>query len=61
MIGIELGVEDLANMRFGISPLSETVHSLRALSDPAQHTLHLSWLRAIRTRLDPGDLALLNR
>jgi DNA-binding transcriptional ArsR family regulator len=59
MIRIELGVEDLANMRFGISPLAEAVRSLRALSDPAQHTLHLPWLRRIRGRLDPGDAALL--
>lgn len=59
MIRIELGVEDLANTRFGISPLAETVHSLRALSDPAEHTLHLPWLRAIRGRLDAGDRKLL--
>lgn len=59
MIRIELGVEDLANMRFGISPLSEAVFSLRALSDPAQHTLHLPWLRATRGRLDSADIVLL--
>jgi DNA-binding transcriptional ArsR family regulator len=59
MIRIELGVEDLANTRFGISPLAETVRSLRALTDPSQHTLYLPWLRAIRARLDPGDLGLL--
>jgi DNA-binding transcriptional ArsR family regulator len=59
MIRIELGVEDLANTRFGISPLAETVHSLRALSDPAEHTLHLPWLRAVRGRLDAGDMKLL--
>ena len=59
MITIELGVEDLANTRFGISPLGEAVHSLRALSDPSQHTLHLPWLRAIRGQLDAGDSELL--
>lgn len=59
MIRIELGIEDLANMRFGISPLSEAVRSLRAFSDPMQHTLHLPWLRAIRPRLDATDVALL--
>jgi hypothetical protein len=41
MIRIELGVEDLANTRFAISPLSETVFSLWALTDPSRHTLHL--------------------
>jgi DNA-binding transcriptional ArsR family regulator len=59
MIRFELGVEDLANMRFGISPLSETVRSLRALSDPAEHTMHLPWLRAVRGQLDPDDIVLL--
>jgi DNA-binding transcriptional ArsR family regulator len=59
MIRLELGVEDLANTRFGISPLAETVRSLRALSDPAQHTLHLPWLRTLRHRVDADDLALL--
>lgn len=59
MIRIELGVEDLANTRFGISPLAETVLSLRALVDPSQHTLHLPWLRAVGTRLDASDAHLL--
>jgi DNA-binding transcriptional ArsR family regulator len=59
MIRIQLDVEDLANTRFGISPLSEAVRSLRALSDPSQHTLHLPWLRAVRRHLEPGDRELL--
>jgi hypothetical protein len=59
MIRIELGVEDLANTRFAISPLAETVRSLRALCDPSQHTLHLPWLRAVRGRLGAGDGELL--
>jgi hypothetical protein len=59
MIRIELGVEDLANTRFAISPLAETVLSLRALVDPSQHTLQLPWLRAVDTRLDARDSHLL--
>ena len=59
MIRIELSVDDLASTRFGISPLTETVLSLRALADPAQHTLHLPWLRALPERLRPDDLRLL--
>ena len=35
MIRLELGVEDLADTRFGISPLTETVFSLWALTDPS--------------------------
>jgi hypothetical protein len=59
MIRLELGVEDLANTRFGISPLTETVFSLWALSDPSRHTLHLPWLRTVRGRLSPTDADLL--
>src|SRR5437588_4388095 len=60
MVRIELGVEDLANTRFGISPLTDTVFSLWALSDPSRHTLHLPWLRAIRGHLDEADAAVLH-
>ncbi len=60
MITIELSVEDLANTRFAISPLGEAVRSLRALSDPSQHTLHLPWLRDVRERLDDQDHAMLH-
>jgi DNA-binding transcriptional ArsR family regulator len=60
MVRIELGVEDLANTRFGISPLAETVFSLWALTDPSRHTLHLPWLRATRGHLDADDTRLLS-
>ena len=60
MIRIELGVEDLANMRFGISPLAETVFSLWALTDPSRHTVQLPWLRAIRGNTDPDGTRLLH-
>src|ERR1019366_8600951 len=60
MVRIELGVEDLANTRFGISPLTETVFSIWALTDPSRHTLHLPWLRTARGYLDPDDARLLS-
>ena len=59
MIRIELGVDDLADTRFGISPLTETVFSLWALTDPSRHTLHLPWLRAVHGELEPTDARLL--
>jgi DNA-binding transcriptional ArsR family regulator len=59
MVRFELGVADLAWTRFGISPLAETVRSLRAVSDPSFHTLHLPWLRSIRPRLEDLDMGLL--
>lgn len=58
MVRIQLGVEDLANTHFGISPMAEAVRSLRVLSDPSHHTLHLPWLRTVRGQLDPADIEL---
>ncbi|MEV0199124.1 ArsR family transcriptional regulator [Nonomuraea sp. NPDC050691] len=57
MISYELGVEDLADTRFAISPLCETVFSLRVLRDPGLHALHLPWRRATLGKLDPADVA----
>lgn len=59
MIRFRLSVEDLANTRFAISPLLETVFSVWALRDPGRYALHLPWLRAIRPRLDTLDTRLL--
>ncbi|MGN9839729.1 ArsR/SmtB family transcription factor [Nonomuraea sp. H19] len=56
MISYELGVEDLADTRFAISPLSETVTSLRVLRDPGLHVLHLPWRRAVLGELDATDV-----
>lgn len=60
MLRLELGVDDLADTRFGISPLTETVFSLWALTDPSRHTLHLPWIRAVRGQLDDADARLLS-
>jgi hypothetical protein len=59
MVRFELGVEDLARTRFGISPLTETVCSVVAVSDPSWHTLHLPWLRGVRPGLARVDMSLL--
>ena len=59
MVRFELGVEDLASTRFGISPLTETVCSLVAVSDPSYHALHLPWVRSARRCLDRLDAPLL--
>ncbi|MEV0778997.1 helix-turn-helix domain-containing protein [Streptomyces sp. NPDC050428] len=47
MISYELGVEDLADTRFALSPLNETVFSLRVLRDPGLSALHLPWRRSV--------------
>ncbi|MGC3860808.1 ArsR family transcriptional regulator [Micromonospora chersina] len=59
MISFELGVEDLADTRFGISPIHETVLSLRVLREPGLYALHLPWRRSVLGRLDGIDTALL--
>jgi hypothetical protein len=59
MIIFRLSVEDLANTRFAISPLTETVCSVWALSDPGRYALHLPWLRSVRPGLAGLDTRLL--
>ncbi|MET8158590.1 DUF5937 family protein [Sphaerisporangium sp. NPDC005289] len=49
--------DDLARLRFAFSPLWEVVASLRVLSAPARHSVHLPWLRAVKPRLGELDLS----
>ncbi|MFH8887727.1 ArsR family transcriptional regulator [Streptomyces sp. NPDC017949] len=53
MITFELGVEDLADTRFALSPMYETVLSLRVLREPGLSALHLPWRRSVLG--GPGD------
>lgn len=59
MIRVELGVEDLADTRFAISPLAETVFSLWELTAASGSVLHQPWLHAARRRLDRLDTGVL--
>ncbi|WP_331766175.1 ArsR family transcriptional regulator [Embleya sp. NBC_00896] len=59
MISFGLGVEDLADTRFALSPLHETVLSLRVLREPGLSALHLPWRRSVLGRLDALDTDLL--
>jgi DNA-binding transcriptional ArsR family regulator len=59
MISFELGVEDLADTRFALSPLHETVISLRVLREPGLYALHLPWRRSVLGQLTGLDTALL--
>ncbi|GAA0612830.1 DUF5937 family protein [Streptomyces crystallinus] len=54
-----LDVEDLADTRFALSPLHETVVSLRVLRDPGLSALHLPWRRRVLDRLGALDTSLL--
>ncbi|WP_281154694.1 helix-turn-helix domain-containing protein [Streptomyces sp. HYC2] len=59
MISFVLGVEDLADTRFALSPLHETLFSLRVLQDPGLSALHLPWRRSVLGRLGTLDTGLL--
>ncbi|QIB47268.1 ArsR/SmtB family transcription factor [Streptomyces aureoverticillatus] len=59
MISFVLGVEDLADTRFAVSPLQETVLSLRVLRDPGLSALHLPWHRSVLPGLGALDTDLL--
>ncbi|MFJ3881018.1 DUF5937 family protein [Streptomyces sp. NPDC090077] len=60
MIEIVLGVDDLTSIRFAVSPLQETCHSLWALRDPGDFPLHLRWLRRVRELLPELDGEILS-
>ncbi|MFC5182052.1 ArsR/SmtB family transcription factor [Actinomadura harenae] len=62
MYEFRLGVQDLAETSFGMSPLFELVFSLRSRLQPARNPEHLSWVRetaAAYARLDTGLLDVL--
>jgi len=56
---VQFDVTDLAEIRFGISPIAETVTSLWALDDPARHAIHLPWIKQARPLVGRHDLGLL--
>jgi DNA-binding transcriptional ArsR family regulator len=56
MITFHFGADALAHVRFAISPLLETIRSVRVLDDPAAQALHLPWV--IQTRRLAEDLEL---
>src|SRR5690242_14310102 len=60
MVTLRLGPEDVANLRFAISPLMELHNSVRALEHPEAKTLHLPWVAATRERVADLDMALLH-
>src|SRR3954471_15201011 len=58
MATYEFGIEDLARLRFAISPMWEVVASLRRLRDPAGAGIHLPWINGLRDgRLKDVDLS----
>jgi hypothetical protein len=60
MLVLRFGPEDLANVRFAISPLVEVYRSVRALEDPAAQAIHLPWIAPTRELVADLDLDLLH-
>ena len=56
MVRFVFSVEDLARLRFAISPTWELGHSLLAFRDPSRAAQHVPWLRSLSGRLDGIDL-----
>jgi DNA-binding transcriptional ArsR family regulator len=54
---VRFEVADVAEIRFCVSPLWETVTSLWALAQPGRHALHLPWIKAARPLARRRDLA----
>ncbi|MBB4688414.1 ArsR/SmtB family transcription factor [Amycolatopsis jiangsuensis] len=55
---VALGVGELAQTRFAVSPLSETVAALLQLNGRNPNVLHLRWLRWAAGQLSQGELPL---
>lgn len=52
--------QDVANIRFAISPLGEVVASVRVVKDPDAHPLLKPWAHEVRRRLADVDWRLLS-
>jgi hypothetical protein len=49
VLRLDFEIEDLAAVRFAISPVTETVGALRVLGDPEEPGPHGSWLQVLGT------------
>lgn len=58
MISFNFSAEDVARIRFAVSPMWETASAIRALRNPSQMALHVPWVKKIRPRLRELDLSL---
>src|SRR5437764_5517437 len=60
MLTLHLDVADLASLRFGYSPIQETVQSMWALRHPGYHRHHQPWRAAAIPLLTRFDWPLLD-
>jgi biotin operon repressor len=56
MVTYGFEIDDVAAIRFAISPLHELVNSLRTFRDRPTATMHVPWLRRISGRIDGAAL-----
>lgn len=56
MYDLRLGADDIARVRFAVSPLWEVCHAVRSLVDPRQRPYHLPWLDAVRDEIETLDV-----
>ena len=59
MITLRLEEADLLRCRFATSPLWETISAVRVILYPAEHAVHLPWLRALTGRGERPELGVL--
>ncbi|MGW1406735.1 DUF5937 family protein [Streptomyces sp. NPDC002403] len=59
MISYSATADDVAKVRFSMSPLGETVYSFRTLASPSRRSQHQPWVDDILGRLKGVDLRLL--
>lgn len=59
MLTYVLNSQDLADVRFAVSPVAEMVLSLRALRDPGRFPLQLGWVRAVQPQVAALDWSVL--
>ncbi|MFG2044111.1 ArsR family transcriptional regulator [Dactylosporangium sp. NPDC048998] len=57
MSEVRFEVSDVAEIRFCVSPLWETVTSMWALTQPGRHAIHLPWIKTARPLARRRDLA----
>jgi DNA-binding transcriptional ArsR family regulator len=55
---VDLGVEDLANTRFSVSPLHETITALHVLRSPRLQPVHAPWCRWAEVELAARPMRL---
>jgi DNA-binding transcriptional ArsR family regulator len=60
VISYTFGPDDLARVRFAVSPLFELAASWQVLRDPARHSIHAPWVKAASERIAGLSFAMLD-